>query len=46
MLAGAVFALNGGHLHMRRGHLSLHEELAPGGANADRLRFSRGFHLH
>ena len=35
MLAGAVLALDGGDLQMRRGHLGLHEELAPCGADAD-----------
>ncbi len=33
--AGAVLALNDGELQMRRGHLSLDEQLAPGGADAD-----------
>ena len=42
VLAGAVFALDGGDLHMGRGHLSLHEELAPGGADADELATSWG----
>jgi len=34
VLAGAVFAFNGGDLEMRRSHLSLGEEFAPGCANA------------
>lgn len=37
VLAGAVFALNGGDLDVRRDHISLHEELAPGGTYADSL---------
>jgi hypothetical protein len=43
VLAGAVFAFDGGHLQMGRGHLRLHEELAPGGADADDLDERLGF---
>ena len=35
--AGAVFAFDGGHLQVGRGHFSLHEELAPGSADADQM---------
>jgi hypothetical protein len=42
VLAAAVFAFDGGYLHVGRGHLSLHEELAPGGADADDLEGVRG----
>ena len=34
LFAGAVFAFNGGYLHMRRDHVGLHEELSPGRADA------------
>ena len=37
LLAGAVLAFDGGHLDVGRGHLRLHEELAPGGADANDL---------
>ncbi len=33
--AAAVLALNGGELQVGRSHLSLDEQLAPGGADAD-----------
>jgi hypothetical protein len=35
VFAGAVLALDGGNLQVRRGHLRLHKKLAPGGADAD-----------
>ena len=41
LLAGAVLAFNGGHLHVGRGHISLHEQLAPGGADAHNLQGGR-----
>jgi len=37
VLADAVFAFNGGDLDVGCDHFSLHEELAPGGADADDL---------
>jgi hypothetical protein len=41
--AGAVLAFNGGKLQMGGGHLSLDEQLAPGGADADEVRGGGGF---
>ena len=35
MFADAGFALDGGDLHVGRGHLSLHQQLAPSRADAD-----------
>ena len=35
VLAGAMLALDGGNLQVGRGHFCLHEELAPGCADAD-----------
>jgi hypothetical protein len=35
LLAGAVFAFNGGNLEMGRGHFSLQKQLAPGRADSD-----------
>jgi hypothetical protein len=46
MLAGAVFSLDGCELHMGGGHFRLHEELAPGRANANGLYLRRGFDFH
>ncbi len=45
LLAAAVLALNGGYLHMGSGHLRLHEELAPGGADANDLEGVGGIQL-
>lgn len=42
MLAGAMLALDGSHLQVGRGHLGLHEELAPGGADANDMDGSSG----
>jgi hypothetical protein len=45
LLAASVFALNGGYLNVGRCHLSLHEELAPGGADSHDLEGVGGIHL-
>ena len=37
LLAGAVFAFNGGHLDVRGDHVGLGQQLAPGSADADDL---------
>ncbi len=43
LFAGAVFALNGGQLHVGRCHFSLHQQLSPGCAyTCDRRRLRRG----
>jgi hypothetical protein len=46
MFSDAVFAFDSGYLYMGSGHLGLHEELSPGGADADGLRLSRRFHFN
>lgn len=38
MLAGALFAFDGGDLDVGGGHVGLRDELAPGGADADELK--------
>jgi hypothetical protein len=38
VLAGAVFALDGGDLDVRGGHVGLGDELSPGGADANELK--------
>jgi hypothetical protein len=45
VLAGAVFAFDGGNLQMGRGHFRLYHQLAPCGADADDLegRLGLGF---
>jgi len=45
VLAGTVFAFNDGELEMGRGHIGLHDELPPGGADADHLERGSGFDL-
>ena len=45
LLAAAVLAFDGGYLDVRGGHISLHEELAPGRADADDLVGVGGFEL-
>jgi len=47
LFAGAVLTFDGGNLEMGRGHLRLHEELAPCGADAyDMNRGSGGIKFH
>ncbi len=46
LLAGALLALDGRDLHMRRGHLSLQQQLAPGRADAGGLRVRMHFVRH
>ena len=46
LLAGARLAFNGGHLQMGRGPLRLHQQLAPGRADAGNLHGGRRFTVH
>ena len=46
LFADAVFSLDGGQMNMRRGHFSLHEQLAPCGADSDGLRGKGGLDLN
>ena len=46
LLACAVFTLDGGQLHIGRGHLSLHQQFTPCGADSHGLHFRRRLDTH